>query len=165
MIQFLRSLLVFKKLANKKILSCQSNFWKERSDKKSLHPITTYTGTLQNSAKIPKNKRTCPPTPPGVETFTPLIEKVNSELLEKTKNFLSTEKDKNPKNTSKDCENSQTKATNNINSMATREYVTRNKAKGPYTHTSLPQTQKRQKKTPPPKSNNNNNRIRSRQVT
>jgi len=81
-----------------------------------------------------------------VETFTPLLKKVDSELLEKTKNFLSAEKDKNQKNTSKDCKNSQTKATNNINSMATREYVTRNKAKGPYTHTSLPQTQKRQKK-------------------
>ena len=47
---------------------------------------------------------------------------------------------------SKDCENSRTKATSDINNMATREYITRNKAKGPYTHTSLPQTQKRQKK-------------------
>jgi len=81
-----------------------------------------------------------------VETFTPPLEKTDLELLERTKNFLSAEKEKNQENTSKVHENNQTKETNNTNSMATREYVTRNKAKGPYTHTSLPQTQKRQKK-------------------
>jgi len=81
-----------------------------------------------------------------VETFTPPLEKTDLELLERTKNFLSTEKEKTQENTSKVLKNNQTKETNNTNNMATREYVTRNKAKGPYTHTSLPQTQKRQKK-------------------
>ena len=66
--------------------------------------------------------------------------------MEKTKDFLFTEKEKTQENTSKEHKNNQTKETNNTNNMATREYVTRNKAKGPYTHTSLPQTQKRQKK-------------------
>src|SRR5947208_2313348 len=83
--------------------------------------------TLKNSVKITKNKRTHSPTP--------LLEKVDLELLEKTKNFLSAEKDKNPKNTSKNCKDSQTKVTSDINSMATREYITRNKAKGPYNYT------------------------------
>ena len=62
------------------------------------------------------------------------------------KNLLYTEEDKNFENTSNKCEEAQTKAINLTNNMATREYVTRNKAKEPYSHTSLSQTQKRQKK-------------------
>ena len=81
-----------------------------------------------------------------METFPPLLEKIDLELLEKTKNFLSAEKDKNSKNMSKDYENPQTKATSNINSMATREYITRNKAKEPYNYTFFSLIQKKQKK-------------------